>query len=1079
MSTSAAMFAISVLLLHSSTIGFVTPVEVHFDNPDGGFFVRHPMVGGSGSGRQQQQQQQMGGDDGGAVLSVDRFTVLQDVPQTSIRASYGPFSTKQTVPSRYLIPDPNAAGMSGGGNGTGTPAGGPYAIGGVVAAAVDISSMDVSAHLVQRRVYRETPVVRTLFHVGYSVVRSQSVASGQPPPPPSFAEAAGGPRASSYGKLCAVTKATFDGAERPVTAACKPDPKDGVCTARLVLPAKWWPPLNPPDAKPVKTPQRYVHISYALLESDHRCSQSDVQLQPFTYIGQASLEHAQRSYKELKTDAYLLMLVPSVPLYPKSFTYVPVFFDAGPKEQNIKGFILRAKVKNGLRVLNAENSNPERWTINYTSNPKGTQITVTAVHKGLPNTGSTWPSSRYEEVLQWLLQVDSETEEVWEEGRVVWTVQYIMEATSNVTNWTSGASSIALPKIDRHRSAYKHHRRQAAVLAGQRRTARLSGVATKMLYLDGVNGVLDGIKRKISARFEIHKDDTEAVLPISKNWEIINTAVLTGKQISHAMKVFVVSYAGKISDVTRQSVCQIEDDSVLKVTSSCSSVYVDGSEIRGSSNATVIVKYETYTGTAHFIVWVPEINEMDLTIADQKLNQIKGWRVPASLEADDDMDDYVNKLKRSAEVKDVHMKSIPDFRLNEMITEDMVSDEYDRKTSCQLRFQQTSVEIYARFKATDHDSGRVSYFVNRRTWLKVTDLLLHYLRSSDPRVASITGQIVRGHNVGRTEVQVISALSGHVLVSKEIRVVSDKVTVARLAVNVVSGLQLNIRPDPAVDNNYIAETSVTRKLTAKYQEGLLDIDLWFSDDTRTPLRSVAMSEYALRVESTNPDVVAFAPMAASPHPRVIAVGSGKGQLLRVSFGPPDACGRHEVAGGGGTGPGGVRKPVQSTMLSETAAEVQVDFSSSPYSVEQFVQNDGGGGASVGGSGVLNVGPPRDKKDRNKDSAGGLAGIKDENNDEPTVQARQHNNNINSNNNIGVGSTTVHAHKVPAHVSPFELGMYTLLAALCFAIVAFVISCVVYASKYKQNSLEMPTTTLMSEYIFYISVFCAAIIKCCA
>lgn len=266
------------------------------------------------------------------------------------------------------------------------------------------------------------------------------------------------------------------------------------------------------------------------------------------------------------------------------------------------------------------------------------------------------------------------------------------------------------------------------------------------------------------------------------------------------------------------------------------------------------------------------------------------------------------------------------------------------------------LQIYARFKATDHDSGRVSYFVNRRTWLKVTDLLLHYLRSSDPRVASITGQIVRGHNVGRTEVQVISALSGHVLVSKEIRVVADKVSVARLAVNVVSGLQLNIRPDAAVDNNYIAETSVTRKLTAKYQEGLLDIDLWFSDDTRTPLRSVAMSDYALRVESANPDVVAFAPMAASPHPRVIAVGSGKGRLLRVSFGPPDTC----AAGGpAAAGKHDVRRTL--SALSETAADVQVDFTSSPYSVEQFVQNDGGG------SGVLNVGPPRDKKDH-KDSA---------------------------------------------------------------------------------------------------------------
>lgn len=102
----------------------------------------------------------------------------------------------------------------------------------------------------------------------------------------------------------------------------------------------------------------------------------------------------------------------------------------------------------------------------------------------------------------------------------------------------------------------------------------------------------------------------------------------------------------------------------------------------------------------------------------------------------------------------------------------------------------------------------------------------------------------------------------------------------------------------------------------------------------------------------------------------------------------------------------------------------------------------------------------------------MVGIKDENNDEPTVQARQHNNNNNNQNNIinhggnGIGSTTVHAHKVPAHVSPFELGLYTLLAALCFAIVAFVISCVVYASKYKQNSLEMPTTTLMSKNHLY-------------
>lgn len=65
---------------------------------------------------------------------------------------------------------------------------------------------------------------------------------------------------------------------------------------------------------------------------------------------------------------------------------------------------------------------------------------------------------------------------------------------------------------------------------------------------------------------------------------------------------------------------------------------------------------------------------------------------------------------------------------------------------------------------------------------------------------------------------------------------SDRVSVTSLVVRVVSGLQLNITPDSTIENGYIAETSVTRKLTAQYQEGLLDIDLEFSDGAKTPLR---------------------------------------------------------------------------------------------------------------------------------------------------------------------------------------------------------------------------------------------------
>lgn len=63
--------------------------------------------------------------------------------------------------------------------------------------------------------------------------------------------------------------------------------------------------------------------------------------------------------------------------------------------------------------------------------------------------------------------------------------------------------------------------------------------------------------------------------------------------------------------------------------------------------------------------------------------------------------------------------------------------------------------------------------------------------------------------------------------------------------------------------------------TCLFQEGLLDIDLKFSDGSRTALRDVAISDYYLLVESLDPNVVAFAPMLASRHPRVIAVGEGK------------------------------------------------------------------------------------------------------------------------------------------------------------------------------------------------------------
>lgn len=147
--------------------------------------------------------------------------------------------------------------------------------------------------------------------------------------------------------------------------------------------------------------------------------------------------------------------------------------------------------------------------------------------------------SRVVEVFSWLLEVANDTKEHWDGGKIVWSVSYVHDG----------------PKM-------------------------------KDLSIEGANGP-EETRKKLVAKLEIQKDDIQAVLPISKvdfrtfinqsvvltnvletfsqNWEVMNTAVLTGRQVSQALKVFIVSQGGKVADVTLQSSCHAEDESVIKV----------------------------------------------------------------------------------------------------------------------------------------------------------------------------------------------------------------------------------------------------------------------------------------------------------------------------------------------------------------------------------------------------------------------------------------------------------------------------------------------------------------------------------
>ncbi|XP_017893441.1 transmembrane protein 132E isoform X2 [Ceratina calcarata] len=1003
-------------------------VEVHFENKDGGFFLKHiprqyypvrtdtvvsPSTGTSSSG--------LPSSPPGSVLSIDKFTVFQTSEPVSVRATYGPFSTKQTVPARSIVPDPLDA----------LP--GPETRRNLTAATIldaqelGARHLDMSAHLVGTSVPRDSPVLRVLFHAGSEAGgrRQLLLARHQRVCVILHANLAA-PARSTANRNNGKSYSSSSSSAYMLTAACSPDGENGVCLAQITIPADWWPPLPPPDAsgrvKVAKSLPRLVQVAYSVLEplteevgspdTGAGFCRPGVQIQPVTPLGQVPLAPNRADYKELKADESLTLLVPHGPLYPRSRLHVPAFLHPSkvtdPRQERpplVIAVYIRARVKSGVKILDASSSNPD-WIVDSKINAKNTIATFTARRK---ENVSRISNASAEEILTMLLEASEEgVDGNWDGGRIVWSVRYAFDNGSQL----NGMDQLQQRLQQRQMQHHHHHHAE---------------------------------RRKLQVRLEIQKDDIQAVLPISKNWEVMNTAVLTGRQVSQGMKVFIVSQAGTVADVTLQSSCHSEDESVLKVSSSCSSVYVDGTEIRGSSNASVLVKYGTYTGLAKFTVWMPEF-PLEMTVGDTRLSQIKGWKVPEehvgakskrSLNATTSSwlnDSGAKNKKRSAaeleedtsiDVEDADVILEEDeqeerFRGNDNGWDAINSIDRSPSTNCRLRFQQSPVEVHARFLATDHDSGRVSYFVNRRTWLRVTDLVIGMLRVSDPRIADLLqGRIVQGRGVGRTEVQVLSPITSKVIGAKEVRVGNDRIAITRLSVRVVSGLQLTISPDSAIENGYVAETSVTRKLTAQYQEGLLDIDVEFSDGTRTPLREIAVTDYHLVVESLDPEVVAFAPMVASHHPRVIAVGEGRGDLLRVSLQLADACRLNSRRSGKGS------QRATAAALASASANVEVDFASSDLpNRPEFVQNDGGG--TVGSH------HHRERKNGRGEMTPDLRDI--------LIG--------------GIGGVGVRHHG-GSRMSPLEIGMYVLLAAFCFAIVVFVASCVVYASKFKPQPPDSP------------------------
>ncbi|VDP07033.1 unnamed protein product [Soboliphyme baturini] len=365
----------------------------------------------------------------------------------------------------------------------------------------------------------------------------------------------------------------------------------------------------------------------------------------------------------------------------------------------------------------------------------------------------------------------------------------------------------------------------------------------------------------VKTRYTVKKDSLLDLIAVGKS-QLINTASLTGSQASMPLKVLTVTRSGIVTDVTLMSSCLTMESSA--VTPSCTAVYVDGSEVRGSINATIHVEYGDLKSLSHFTVWYPEF-PVEIYLDDPVLHAIKGWRV-----AEHDL----RKPRNNQSFLSVA-----------------------NKNSCRNRYQESQIRVYSRFRVDDLMTGMRAYLggLGRQIQCDVTSLAKNSLRVADDRIAYIhvtaSGKvIVEGIKTGRTEVQFLSPFSRVPYGATELEVTNDKVSIRKFQAYPLAKLDYSIVPHQTLKDNYILQVRRVRTFSKQYQNGAAKLMLEYSDGMRTDLHDLSASEFHLQIQAEDNNVI-FLPADGQKLAlfRYLILDETKRSSVRISFFVPEYC----------------------------------------------------------------------------------------------------------------------------------------------------------------------------------------------
>ncbi|XP_049336953.1 transmembrane protein 132C isoform X2 [Astyanax mexicanus] len=324
------------------------------------------------------------------------------------------------------------------------------------------------------------------------------------------------------------------------------------------------------------------------------------------------------------------------------------------------------------------------------------------------------------------------------------------------------------------------------------------------------------------------------IAPITESNTIINTAILTSQPVSLPVIVLGVGHDGKVSDITAAVMCRSTNEDIVKVSSDCSALFVDGSESgMGSTCVEVEFSLGTLKGSLCMAVWAPVV-PLRISLSDSVLSPIRGWS-------------------------------------------------YHTESGCSPVYQRSTIQILAQFSARPvGPGGQPTYMLGSPDWfVDVTNLVRNWLRIDNPRVAALDKQNnLIGLEPGLTSLHVISSQWDGVLGSVDVFVTSEPVTPGDLSVQLVGGLGLTINPNPSHPSVITATVTSHNTLYNHGQEASLSVWLQFADDTAIMVSAFSGIPFSLRLSSLAESVVVVTP---APSQRVLAQGDGGGPLVKAEL----------------------------------------------------------------------------------------------------------------------------------------------------------------------------------------------------